>query len=78
MVGLPAEPLVAIDAGHAAHRLRHSWSLEVAHHGEPITVSTGEPMSYTIPPWRASPMPAVRAPRGAAAHCIDDRELTSG
>ncbi len=56
---------VAIDHQHASYRLLHGQPLAVTHHGQPITVSTGKPVSRPIPPPppREPPsQPAGRAP----------------
>ena len=56
---------VEVDAEHARYRLREGDPLEIEHHGELVTVTTGEPLELAIPsikPRGRPTQPPGRAP----------------
>ncbi len=61
---------VAVTGAEATYTLVNGSPLEVAHHGEPITVASAAPVTVAIPPVPARPaprQPAGRAPAGRGA-----------
>ncbi|MGH4020610.1 MAG: glycoside hydrolase family 65 protein, partial [Pseudonocardiaceae bacterium] len=55
---------VEVARDKATYRLLEGTSLHLAHHGEAITVASGEPVTRTVPP--APQPPPVRQPAGRA------------
>ena len=57
---------VGIDHDSAAYRLLHGQPVTVAHHGKAMTISTGEPVTYPIPPTSARTTPCQPPGRAPA------------
>jgi alpha,alpha-trehalose phosphorylase len=54
---------VEVHAEHATYELLQGDSLEFLHHGEPVTVSTEEPLTCSVPPAPKHPAPQFPAGR---------------
>jgi len=57
---------VEVDHQHARYRLLHSAPLPIAHHGQPLTVSTDQTATRAIPPAVSRETPAQPAGRAPA------------
>ena len=62
---------VEVRSGEAQYELQDGDALEVLHHGDPLTVSKGEPQTRTIPPLPTTAAPAQ--PPGRAPRRVDRR-----
>jgi alpha,alpha-trehalose phosphorylase len=59
--------LVEVTRAHATYKLLDGAPLEVSHHGQPVTVAVGEPVTGAVPPAAARPTPG-QPPGRAPAH----------
>jgi alpha,alpha-trehalose phosphorylase len=59
---------VEVNAEHATYELLDGEPLELTHHGEPVTVSSDEPLSCPIPPPPSRPAPHSPAGRAPGLH----------
>jgi alpha,alpha-trehalose phosphorylase len=56
--------MVEVTSTHARYRLREGDPLDIEHHGDPLTVTTGEPVEMKIP--AIKPRGVIEQPRGRA------------
>jgi alpha,alpha-trehalose phosphorylase len=54
---------VEVTKENASYVLLDGDPLEIAHHGETITVAKGEPVTYAVPPAAVRPVPSQPAGR---------------
>jgi len=70
--------LVEVAHGHATYTLLEGEPLDLEHHGRPMTVRPGEPVTEPVPPQRELPRPSQPAGREPLRRGQEDPPLQAG